>query len=291
MNLSRSRMPDLVQLQAFEAAARYESFTLAAVELNLSQSAIGRQIRDLEMQLGLELFQRVRQRVVLSDAGKRLLPDVLVLLEGAEKVTLSALGSRGLTGALSVATLPTFGSRWLIPRLPTFLAQEPGMQISIASRAAPFDFAVEPFDLAIHFGLPSWPHASCNAICGEIVVPAAAPHFGMRSAEEIAELPLLQISQRARLWAQWFDLQDVTAERAYQGHRFDSFSMLVAAAVAGMGVALLPTYLIEPELDAGQLTKRSHAGHDGGKCWRARSPRSGHIPVRLRSPIEPAVAK
>lgn len=255
MNLSRSRMPDLVQLQAFEAAARCGSFTLAAVELNLSQSAISRQIRDLEAQLGLDLFQRIRQRVVLSEAGQRLLPNIRALLERAEDITLSALGAQGLNGVLSIATLPTFGSRWLIPRLPSFLEQEPGIQISLSSRAAPFDFAAEPFDLAIHFGLPTWPQASCTALCGEIIVPVAAPGFGQRSVAEIAQMPLLHISHRPRLWAQWFDGQGVVADRAYQGHRFDSFSMLVAGAIAGLGVALLPTYLIEAELGAGQLSR------------------------------------
>ncbi|WP_294927947.1 LysR family transcriptional regulator [uncultured Paracoccus sp.] len=253
MNLSRSRIPDLAQLQAFEAAARYESFTHAATELNLSQSAVSRQIRELEARLGLELFERVRQRVILSENGKRLLADARALLERAEDMTLRALGSRGLTGVLSVATLPTFGSRWLIPRIPAFLASEPGVQASIASRAAPFDFAVEPFDIAIHFGRPSWPQASCTFLCDEVVIPVAAPGIASGDPAEVAALPLLQITHRPRLWAQWFDLQGIEARNAYNGHRFDSFSMLISAAIAGLGVALLPACLIETELAAGQL--------------------------------------
>lgn len=253
MNLSRSKIPDLTQLQAFEAAARYESFTHAATELNLSQSAVSRQIRELEAQLGLELFQRIRQRVVLSENGKRLLPEVRELLERAEEMTFKALGSRGLTGALSIATLPTFGSRWLIPRMPAFLANEPGIQVSLVSRAAPFDFAAEPFDIAIHFGRPSWPHATCTFLFGEVVLPVAAPDYAISEPAEAAALPLLQITHRPRLWAQWFDLQGIETDNAYHGHRFDSFSMLVSAAIAGMGVALLPAYLIEEELTSGQL--------------------------------------
>ncbi|MFE3839136.1 LysR substrate-binding domain-containing protein [Pseudogemmobacter sonorensis] len=257
MNLSRSHIPDIAALQAFEAAARFGSFTLAATELNLSQSAVSRQIKDLETQLGLRLFDRVRQRVVLSENGRRLLPDVRRLLAQAEEMTLRALGSRGLSGMLSVATLPTFGSRWLMPRLPGFLARHPDTQINLSSRSAPFDFGQEPFDLAIHYGRPAWPHATCTFLCGELVLPVASPGLaaiaGTSVPDDLAALPLLHLDTRPRLWAQWFDSVGVEAEHAYRGHRFDQFAMAITAAIAGLGIALLPSYLIEDELSSGRL--------------------------------------
>ncbi len=257
MTFSRSRMPDLNALQAFEAAARYESFTLAAAELDLSQSAISRQIKVLEERLGITLFERVRQRVVLSESGKRLLADVRDILSRTEHMTLRAMGTRGLTGALSIATLPTFARRWLIPRLPDFLSRQPGIQVSLSSRSTPFDLTSESFDLAIHYGRPSWPHASCTFLCSEIVVPVAAPCFlkdaRRLEAGEVAELPLLHLDTRPKLWEDWFTRSEVATEHSYRGHRFDQFSMVIAAALAGLGVALLPSYLIEEEIAAGRL--------------------------------------
>src|SRR6478736_4732972 len=126
MPLPRKLMPDLTTLQSFESAARHGSFTRAAVELNLTQSAISRQIKELEGQLGVLLFERVRQRAILSDAGKRLLPEARRLLHHTEEMMIRAASGADAIATLSVATLPTFGSRWLTPRLPDFLSAHPG---------------------------------------------------------------------------------------------------------------------------------------------------------------------
>lgn len=117
MNPSRSLVPDLVVLQAFESAARHGNFTRAAAELNLTQSAISRQVKTLEEQLGTLLFERIRQRAVLSDAGRQLLPSVRKLLTQAEDMVLRARAGADGSDILSIATLPTFGNRWLLPRL------------------------------------------------------------------------------------------------------------------------------------------------------------------------------
>jgi LysR family glycine cleavage system transcriptional activator len=162
MKLSRRLIPDVTTLQAFECAARHGSFTQAAHELNLTQSAVSRQIKDLEEQLGVLLFERVRQRVVLSDDGRRFLPEVRKLLHQTEETMLRAMASASSEHSLSIATLPTFGSRWLTPRIPGFLAEHPGTIINIASRSAPFDFDEENFDLAIHYGQPVWARAACS---------------------------------------------------------------------------------------------------------------------------------
>jgi len=130
MKLSRRLIPDVTTLQAFECAARHGSFTQAAHELNLTQSAVSRQIKDLEEQLGVLLFERVRQRVVLSDDGRRFLPEVRKLLHQTEETMLRAMASASSEHSLAIATLPTFGSRWLTPRIPGFLAEHPGAIIN-----------------------------------------------------------------------------------------------------------------------------------------------------------------
>ncbi|OLP60364.1 LysR family transcriptional regulator [Xaviernesmea oryzae] len=257
MKLSRRLVPDIANLQAFECAARHGSFTQAAAELSLTQSAVSRQIKDLENQIGMLLFQRVRQRVVLSEAGAKFLPEVRRLLNQSEALMLRAMGSAQADGALSLATLPTFGSRWLTPRLPDFLAHHPGVTLSIASRSQPFDFAEESFDLAIHYGQPVWAHANCTYLCSEIILPVASPTRLAQSRPaapaDLAQGPLLQLTTRPKIWAEWLEENGAAADGAYRGNRFDQFSMVIEAAVAGLGFALVPRYLIEQELKSGAL--------------------------------------
>lgn len=257
MKLSRRLIPDVTTLQAFECAARHGSFTQAAHELNLTQSAVSRQIKDLEEQLGVLLFERVRQRVVLSEDGRRFLPEVRKLLHQTEETMLRAMASASSEHSLSIATLPTFGSRWLTPRIPAFLAEHPGTIVNIASRSAPFDFDEENFDLAIHYGQPVWARAACSYLCSEVILPAASPEllksWNLSEPKDLEVAPLLHLATRPKLWAQWFEMTGGSADTAYRGHRFDQFAMVIESAVAGLGFALLPHYLIEQELASGRL--------------------------------------
>lgn len=257
MNLNRRLVPDINTLQAFESAARYGSFTQAANELNLTQSAVSRQIGDLEQQLGTLLFNRVRQRVVLSSDGRKFLPSVRKLLHQTEEMMLRAMASAQSERSLSIATLPTFGSRWLMPRLPDFVALYPGTSLNVESRSAPFDFEEENFDLAIHYGQPAWARATCTYLCDEVIIPVASPlllaNHGIAEATQIGRLPLLHLATRPKMWEQWFEANGCETIAAHRGNRFDQFSMIIEAATAGLGCALLPHYLIEQELANGRL--------------------------------------
>jgi len=257
MKLSRTLIPDLAVLQAFECAARHGNFTLAATELNLTQSAVSRQIKALEEQLGLLLFERVRKRVVLSDAGRRLLPEVRRILHQSEEMVVRARASAQANSTLALACLPTFASRWLMPRLPDFMRRHPGTVIDVASRVEPFDFEAEDFDLAIHFGQPVWAHATCTYLCSEIILPVASPSLIEAAApggpEDLAGQPLLHLATRPKQWASWFEMNGLDGADAYRGNRFDQFAMIIEAAAAGMGFALLPLYLIESDLASGRL--------------------------------------
>jgi LysR family glycine cleavage system transcriptional activator len=257
MKLSRRLVPDITTLQAFECAARHGSFTQAAAELNLTQSAVSRQIKDLESQIGVLLFERIRQRVVLSDAGQKFLPEVRRLLHQSEEMMVRAMASARSESSLSIASLPTFGSRWLTPRLPDFIARHPGTVVNIASRSKPFDFEEENFDLAIHYGQPIWAHAICSYLCSEIIVPVASPSLisrhPMNEPAELENKPLLHLATRPKMWAQWFELYGTEMKSAYRGNRFDQFSMVIEAAVAGLGFGLVPRYLIEQELATDRL--------------------------------------
>ena len=255
--LGRKLLLDMVTVQAFECAARHGSFTRAAAELSLTQSAVSRQVKDLESRLGAQLFERIRQRVVLSQDGRRFLPQARKLLQQTEDIVLRTMSAAEAGLSLSVATLPTFGSRWLSPRLPKFLDLNPGAVLNVGSRSKPFEFEEEDFDLAIHYGQPVWARGICTYLCSELIVPVAGGAL-MRPAAQLTpssllDQPLLHLATRPKLWQQWFATVDVVTERAYRGHRFDQFAMIVEAAVAGMGYALLPRYLIERELRAGEL--------------------------------------
>ncbi|WP_180218909.1 LysR family transcriptional regulator [Rhizobium rhizogenes] len=256
--MRRSLIPDIANLQAFECAARHENFSRAAGELHLTQGAISRQIADLEQQTGLRLFERIRRRVVLSDAGQRLLPEVRQLLLQSERLMIGAVAAGTMSSSLRIATLPTFGTKWLVPKLGSFVAEHSDVAISIESRSNPFSFAEENFDLAIHFGQPMWAGATATFLCNETVLPVASPALQERTragtVDPFATAPLLHLTTRPKLWSNWSTHHGIAVPRAYQGLRFDQFSMLISAAMAGLGVALLPTYLIEDELASGRLT-------------------------------------
>lgn len=254
MTIRRSLTPDFINLQAFESAARHQNFSRAAEELHLTQSAVSRQIADLEQQTGLKLFERVRQRVILSEAGERLLPEVKQLLAQAERLMIGAVATGQMATSLRIATLPTFGGKWLVPRLSRFLSRHPNVAISIESRSIQFSFEEENFDLAIHFGQPTWANASSTFLCHETVLPVASPALSTNIGEgAFGDIPLLHLTTRPKLWSDWSQHHGISLPQAYQGLRFDQFSMLISAAAAGLGFALLPTYLIESELRSGAL--------------------------------------
>lgn len=253
----RGFLPPVGSLVAFECAARHESFSRAAEELNLTQSAVSRQIRTLEGIVGVALFERVRQRVVLSEAGRAYLADVRRSLGDLGEATHRVMGFAGTRGVLELAVLPTFGTRWLVPRLPRFLALHPDVTINIAARIAPFDFADDPFDAAIHVGQPVWAGGVLEHLMDEEVVPVGRPDWltsrGLSTPADLAALPLLHQSTRPSAWADWFASVGVTTEAAWRGPRFDQFSMVAEAAACGMGAALVPRFLVEDEFASRHL--------------------------------------
>lgn len=253
----RGFLPPTGALVAFECAARHESFSRAAEELHLTQGAISRQVRALEDLVGVALFDRVRQRVVLSEAGRAYLADVRRMLGELGEATHRVMGFAGTRGVLDLAVLPTFGARWLVPRLPRFLALHPEVTINLAARIEPFDFAVEPFDAAIHVGQPVWAGGVLTHLMDEEVVPVADPGFAARHGvvrpQDLAGTPLLHQSTRPTAWAEWFAAVGHTTDAVWRGARFDQFSMVSQAAAAGLGAALVPRFLVEEELALGRL--------------------------------------
>ena len=242
-------------LMAYDAAARAGSFTAAAHELHVTQGAVSRQISALENQLGIELFERDHKPLQLTSVGKVYAQEVSSALQSIRDASLAAI-TKPRTGVLNLAILPTFGTRWLIPRFPSFLEQNPDITVSFVTKLSPFDFATENIHVAIHYGIPDWPGTTNTFLMGEMSVPICAPTLlsdhAVDNIGDIAKLPLLHLASRPDAWQTWFQAND--ADVAVQpGLIFEQFSTIAQAAVAGLGVGLLPKFLIGRELSQGEL--------------------------------------
>ncbi|MBF6629782.1 MAG: LysR family transcriptional regulator [Comamonas sp.] len=257
MQLSRRFLPPMSLLCAFEASARHQSFTAAAAELHLTQSAVSRQIRALEERLGTELFVRERQTVRLSAAGHAYALEIRAALLRISNATLG-FRTNPQGGILNLAILPTFGTRWLAPRLPQFFSAHPGITINLTTRLSQFDFQLEAVDAGIHFGLAHWPGAELEFLMSETVVPACSPamsaQYQFRAPEDLLRAPLLHLASRPDAWRRWFEHQGSHATEV-SGMLFDQFATAAQAATSGVGVALLPKFLIERELEHGELVR------------------------------------
>lgn len=255
------KLPSFQVLQCFEAAARQESYTRAARELSLTQGAVSRRIASLEAFLGVALFRRTRHGVRLTEEGAAYARRIAARLDGLERDTLDAMARQGAGGAIRLASVPTFATRWLLPRLPAFCARHPDITIHIETRTRPFLFAETGYDAALFAGTAEqvalWPGVRATMLMREDVVPVASPDFIVAYActtpTAIASVPLLQQTTRPDAWRQWFAAMKVDAPGALAGPRYELFSMAAAAAAAGMGVALVPKMLVTAELARGEL--------------------------------------
>jgi LysR family glycine cleavage system transcriptional activator len=256
MIASKRFLPSTSQLLAFEAVARHQSVTAAAQELSLTQSAVSRQLQKLEAQIDIALFDRKKKRVKLTAAGEIYFEEIQAALKQIANVTLR-LKSNPEGGSLNLAILPTFGTRWLAPRLNDFLTKNSGVTINLSTRLIPFNFDSEAMDAAIYFGSPSsWPECEYQKIMDEAILPACAPALlasvQITSPADLLKLPLLHLQTRPSAWQQWMKAHEVESSNL-TGMFFDQFAMMSNAATQGVGVALLPQFLIESELLDGQL--------------------------------------
>ncbi|MEO0400441.1 MAG: LysR substrate-binding domain-containing protein [Pseudomonadota bacterium] len=276
------RFPSLAVLRSFECAARHESLTLAAEELSLTQSAVSRQVKDLEQMIGVDLFQRVGRRVVLTDAGARLAGDLAVDLDRIRQTTQQAIAAGNDAQSLRIAVLPTFGSAWLIPRLAVFEEKHPGVEVSLATRLGVFDFGKERFDLALHFGTDHWPDAKLTKVCDEEMIAVADPAFARRhkiaGPGDLLSAPLLHLDSRSAAWGDWFREAGVDDRPFFPGKRFDQFSMVIAAVRAGLGAGLLPSYLADADLRADRLQRVGAVGLTMSEAYYAVRPFRGNNP-------------
>lgn len=248
----RRKIPSTLALSAFEAAARHQSFTKAADELAVTQSAICRQIASLEDFLSLKLFRRDRRGVALTEAGLAYSRKVAARLDDVERDTLELMGRGGKGAALEVAVVPTFATKWLLPRMPKFMAAHPDITINLTTRTRPFLFGDTEFDAALYAGPASWPGTASRFLMRESLIAVCSPDLiaprQRLKAADWSRYRLLQQSTRPYAWREWFTSRGMLVEGDMSGPRFELFSMHTEAAIQGIGIALIPRLLIEDEL-------------------------------------------
>lgn len=252
------RIPSLNGLKAFEAAARHESVTKAADELHVTQGAISHQVKALEDQLGLKLFRRERQRLVLTEAGRSYLAVVRDAFDRLASGTERLL-QRENAGSLTVTTSPNFASKWLVHRLGRFAEAHPGIDLRVSASLHHVDFAGEDIDMAIRHGDGQWPGLHVTRLCPEELFPVCSPRLlrgrhALRSPADLRHHTLLHLDSRND-WARWLDAAGAGGVDVTRGPVFNQASMAIDAAIDGQGVALARSALAAWELIAGRLVR------------------------------------
>lgn len=251
----RKKIPSSTALQAFEAAARHDNFARAAAELALTEGAISRQISRLESLLDCKLFDRMGSRVKLNALGARYALDVRETLDRLERDTQSIMGMPAGSNSLELAVLPTFSSRWLIPRLGDFHASYPDISVNLSAKTEPFILSESGFDAAIHFEHPAWSGMRSQFLFQEKLIAVCHPNLFdiSQHQQQLNLLPRIHRRQNPQAWADYARECGLLLDNPAQGVRYSLHEMCIAAALAGQGVALVPEVYVERELQHGEL--------------------------------------
>ena len=251
------RLPPLATLRPFEAAARLESFTRAAAELHLTHGAVSHQVRALEEHLGTPLFARHGKRVTLTAAGRAFADAVRDAL-GEIAQAADALRARR-DDRLSVSVLPSFASRWLMPRLIRFMDANPHLEVNVTASNALADFVADEVDVAIRFGVGPWPTLACEKFLEDEYFPVASPKLRRgklpRTPRELLSLGIIR--EDRDYWSDWFAAAGVEMEqvRATRGPIFNDSTYSLQAAARGEGIALARRSIATEDLERGTLKR------------------------------------
>ena len=251
-------LPSLNGLRAFEAAARHLSFTRAAAELNVTQTAISHQIRRLEAQLGLRLFLRGTRALRLTREAQAYLPAVRAAFEDLRLAT-DRLRRPGHNQLLIVSTMASLAAKWLLPRLTQFQEAHPGIEVRISTSSHLVDFRREEVDCAIRYGRGSWPGLRAEWLMAEDIYPVCSPALlkgpkPLKRPEDLAQHTLIHGSFSGEDWQLWLTAAGLpTALATRPGLSFDLSLMALQAAIDGLGVALGRSAFVEADIAAGRL--------------------------------------
>ncbi|RXH05846.1 transcriptional regulator GcvA [Bradyrhizobium vignae] len=254
-----ARLPSLNGLRAFEAAARHLSFTLAASELNVTQTAISHQIRRLEEELGIRLFIRQNRALALTPEARDYLPGVRAAFNDLRLAT-DRLLRKDDDKVLTVSTLASLAAKWLLPRLTDFQEQHPGIDVRITTSTSLVDFQRDNVDAAIRYGRGQWPGVRAEWLMADELFPVCSPSLlrgdkPLRRPEDLRNHPLLHTSNaNSDDWRLWLTAAGLPADIARQpGITFDMIFMTIQAAIDGIGVAMGRTSYVQDDIAKGRL--------------------------------------
>ena len=254
-----ARLPSLNGLRAFEAAARHLSFTLAATELNVTQTAISHHIRRLEEELGIRLFIRQNRALALTPEARDYLPGVRAAFNDLRLAT-DRLLRKDDDKVLTVSTLASLAAKWLLPRLTDFQEQHPGIDVRITTSTSLVDFQRDNVDAAIRYGRGQWPGLRADWLMADELFPVCSPSLlrgdrPLRQPEDLKGYPLLHTSNaNSDDWRLWLTAAGLPADIARQpGITFDMIFMTIQAAIDGIGVAMGRTSYVKDDIAKGRL--------------------------------------
>jgi len=253
----RPRLPPLNALKAFEAAARHESFTRAAEELCVTQGAVSHQVKALEAELAIKLFNRERQRLIITEAGRDYLA---VVRDALDRIAVGTerLLQRQSAGVLTVSTSPDFAAKWLVHRLGHFAEAHAGIDLRVSATTHHVDFAREDVDMAVRHGDGNWPGLDAVQLSSEQLFAICSPKLlsGRRLGKplDILKFPLIHLDSRAD-WTKWLRMAGMSDDNARHGPVLNRASMVIDAAINGQGVALARTTLAAWDLLNGRLVR------------------------------------
>ena len=253
------RLPPLNALKAFEAVARSNSVTRAAEELSVTQGAVSQQVKALEATLGVKLFNRERQRLVITEAGR----DYQTVVRNAfDQIAVGTerLMQRQNAGVLTVSTSLDFAAKWLVHRLARFAAAHPGIDLRVSATMHTVDFAHEDIDVSVRHGDGNWPGLDATRLCAEQIFAVCSPKLlagrnRLRRPADVLKWPLLRLEDQSKAWEQWFTLAEVAAPERLPGPVLNRASMLIDAAIDGQGIALARTTLAVWDLISGRIVR------------------------------------
>jgi LysR family transcriptional regulator, glycine cleavage system transcriptional activator len=284
-----SRLPPLNAIRAFEVAARHGSFVRAAADLGVTHWAVGKQIRLLEDWLGVPLFERRAQGVALTLEGTELLEDVgdlfLRLARAAERLRRPDVAGR-VSGTVRVNMHSSFALRWLLPRLGTFQAQYPNVEVRISTTSRKLRYIASAFDVGIRSGPEQGDGLHCETLVPDIRRPACSPEIlrkrPLESVHDLRRHTLLHSSTTRSAWSQWLSAAGAPGLTAFRHFELEHVYLQLQAAVDGLGVALAPMPLIEGDIAAGRLVCPIAAPgwHADDYTLVVRKDRANNAPVR-----------
>ena len=253
------RLPPLGALRAFEAAARLASFKRAADELAVTPTAISHQIRLLEDQLGVRLFERRTRQVALTADAAQLYP---VLREGfdAFAAAVAAIAARRVRRAITLSATVSFTAKWLVPRVAAFRAAYPDFDLRLHASDDPVDLHAGVADAAIRYGHGPYPGLVCLPLIDDVFAPVCSPRQGVHAPQDLRSQPLLHVewrhpAARTPSWRGWCERAGLHGVEVDAGLRYTDDSHAIQAAIAGQGVALLSLALVADDLASGLLVQ------------------------------------